>query len=117
MSVDDPAEFLPKDIKQVAETFRKPGGCIQDPNDEDATIPTPPFQFGARLIEWSTESCHLVHFHQTINRDITALVLQCNPVCTLCGTMEASGREEEGTQPRSAEADKRTWDPSVDQGF
>ena len=80
-NIDDLAKFCPDDIKQLAETLRKPGGRVADPNDGEATIPTPPFQFGARSIKRLTEACHLVRFYETTGRNITAATMQCQPVC------------------------------------
>ena len=80
-NIDDLAEFYPDDIKQLAETLRKPGGRVADPNDDDATIPTPPFQFGARSIKRLTEACHLVRFYETTGQNITATTMQYQPVC------------------------------------
>ena len=57
---DDSAEFHPEDIEQVDKTLRKPVGCIVDPDNDNAMIPTPPFQFGACSIEQLPKPCHLV---------------------------------------------------------
>ena len=79
-SVDDLLDFLPADIKQLAETMKKPGGRIADPNDADATIPTPPFPFGAKSQKRLAETGHLVRYYQTTGRDLTAAMLQYAPI-------------------------------------
>jgi hypothetical protein len=49
-TVDDLSDFDKDTLKQVADNLRHPGGRIQDPTPGavvGATIPTPPFVFGA----------------------------------------------------------------------
>ena len=50
-SVDDLSDFDKDTLQQVADNLRRPGGRIQDPTPGavvGATIPTPPFVFGAK---------------------------------------------------------------------
>ena len=49
--VTDLADFDKDSLQQLADNLRCPGGCIPDPNPgapPGATIPTPPFVFGAK---------------------------------------------------------------------
>ena len=51
ISVNDLADFDKDSIKQVAENLRYPCGYVADPDpnaNPGATIPTPPFIFGAK---------------------------------------------------------------------
>jgi hypothetical protein len=50
-SINDLADFNKDALQQLADNLRRPGGCIPDPNPAaaaGATIPTPPFVFGAK---------------------------------------------------------------------
>ena len=45
----DLSEFDKKSMAQIADNLCRPGGRVVDPNDPTATIPTPPYVFGANL--------------------------------------------------------------------
>ena len=51
INIQDLADFDEDSLKRVAENLRRPSGRIADPNVgavAGATIPTPPFVFGAK---------------------------------------------------------------------
>ena len=75
-SVDDLFDFLPVDIKQLAETIKKPEGRIADPNDTDATIPISLFPFGAKSQKRFAKTGYFVRYYQTTERDLIAAMLQ-----------------------------------------
>ena len=82
-TVDDLAEFDKDCMKQVAENLRRPGGRIPDPNPHaapGATIPTPPFVFGAKSQKRLQVACDLVRFYDTVGRPLTAANLQWTQV-------------------------------------
>ena len=50
-TISDLADFEKETPQQMADNLRKPGGQVPDPNPAaaaGATIPTPPFVFGAK---------------------------------------------------------------------
>ena len=51
-AVSDLSEFDSEDLKQIADNLRRLSGCVPvDPaNPNGPTIPTPPFEFGAKGI-------------------------------------------------------------------
>ena len=62
-TVDDLAEFLAADLKQIGENMRRPSGRIPDPTPgapPGATIPQPPFVFGAKSLNRLTVAADLV---------------------------------------------------------
>ena len=76
--IDNPAdliEFEEEGMRQVAENLRRPPGRIQDPNppaaNPNATIPTPPFAFGAKSQGRLLVMSDLMRFYQAIGRPIT----------------------------------------------
>ena len=74
-TVDDLVENDAKTIKSIAENLRRPGGRIPDPANgpnDIATIPQPPFTFGARSQHRLAEACDLLRFYETIGREVTA---------------------------------------------
>ena len=67
----------------MADNLRHPGGCVPDPNPgapASATIPTPPFIFGAKSQKHIAIACNLVRFYATVGRDLTAANLQWNTI-------------------------------------
>ena len=81
--VADLADFDKDSLQQLADNLRHPGGCIPDPNPGapvGATIPTPPFVFGAKSQKQIAIACDLVRFYATVGRDLTAANLQWNTV-------------------------------------
>jgi hypothetical protein len=74
-SVDDLAEFDKDTIEQIAANMRRPAGRIPDPNPaaaDGATVPTPPFVFGAKSQKRLIVATNLVKFYQTVGRALTA---------------------------------------------
>ena len=70
-AVDDLAEFDKDSLQQLADNLRRPGGRVPDPNDPNATIPTPPFVFGAKSQKRLLVACDLVRYYQATDRALT----------------------------------------------
>ena len=63
--------------------MRCPGGRVPDPNPgapPGATIPTPPFVFGAKSQKRIAVACVLVRYYAPVGRDLTAANLQWSTV-------------------------------------
>ena len=78
-TVSDLAEFDKSPLKQIADNLRRPGGRIADPSPgagAGATIPTPPFVFGAKSQMRMEVACNLIRFYDTIGRPLTAANLK-----------------------------------------
>ena len=72
--VGDLEGFDKETLQQLADNLRRPGGRIPDPNPNavpGATIPTPPFTFGAKSQKRLAVACDLVRFYVTVGRDLT----------------------------------------------
>ena len=81
--VADLADFDKDSLQQLADKLRCPGGHIPDPNPgapPRATIPTPPFVFGAKSQKRITVACDLVRFYATEGHDLTAANLHWSTV-------------------------------------
>ena len=77
------ADFEKQELQQLADTLRKPGGRIPDPNPNaapGATIPMPAFTYGAKSQKRLTVACDSVRYYQTVGRDLTAANIQWNQV-------------------------------------
>jgi hypothetical protein len=62
-TVDDLSDFDKDTLQQVADNLRRPGGRVQDSTPVavmGATIPTPPFVFGAKLQKRILAACDIV---------------------------------------------------------
>lgn len=73
-AVGDLVDFDKDTLQQIADNLRRPGGRIPDPAPnapEGATIPTPPFVFGAKSQKRLLVACDLVRFYETVGRDLT----------------------------------------------
>ena len=95
-SVDDLSEFDEESLKQIAENLRRPTGRINDPNPNapaGATIPTPPFVFGAKSQSRLKVSTELVRYYQTVGRPLNAMEPDRKGVPT---ALEGTGGSEEG---------------------
>ena len=82
-TVDDLADFDKDTIAQIAANLRRPAGRIPDPNPAaaaGATIPTPPFVFGAKSQQRLTNAAKLLRYYTTVGRTTTAGNLQWTPV-------------------------------------
>ena len=72
--VYDIADFDKTTIEQLTVNLRHPTGRVQDPNcpdNIDATIPTPPFVFGARSRSRLASDAELVRYYETLDHAIT----------------------------------------------
>ena len=74
-AVTDLADFDKDSLQQLTDNLRCPGG-----RPAGATIPTPPFVFGAKSQKHIAVACDLVRFYATVGRDLTAANLQWNTV-------------------------------------
>ena len=82
-SVADLADFDKDSLQQLADNLRKPGGRIPDPNPntaEGATLPTPPFTYGAKSQKRLAAACNLIRYCQTVGKDLTASNIPWNQV-------------------------------------
>ena len=82
-AVTDLVDFDKDSLQQLADNLRRPGGCVLDPNSgapAGATIPTPPFVFGAKSQKQIAITCDLVRFYAMVGHDLTAANLQWNTV-------------------------------------
>ena len=62
-AVSDLADFDQSSLQQLADNLRRPGGRVPNPDpgaDAGATIPTPPFVFGAKSQKRLLVACDLV---------------------------------------------------------
>ena len=78
-AVADLADLNKDSLQQLADNLRRPGGRVLDPNPgapAGATIPTPPFVFGAKSQKQIAITCDLVRFYATVGCDLTAANLQ-----------------------------------------
>jgi hypothetical protein len=77
--LEDLADFDKETIERIASNLRRPAGRIADPNPgaaAGATIPTPPFAFGAKSQQRLIHSTKLIQFYDTIGHAATAVNLQ-----------------------------------------
>ena len=82
VTVDDLEEFDEGNLKQITDNLRRPPGRI--PADPAVplgpTIPTPPFEFGAKSIIRLKAASDIVRYYQTTGRPLTAANMQWDPV-------------------------------------
>jgi hypothetical protein len=74
-TVDDLSEFDRDSLQQVADNLRRPGGRIPDPTVgaiAGATIPTPPFVFGAKSQQRLLVACDIVRYYELTGRPLTS---------------------------------------------
>jgi len=65
VTVGDFSDFNKDSISQIADNLRRTGGRVANPavnTVDNATIPTPPFVFGAKYQHCLRVSCDLVRF-------------------------------------------------------
>ena len=82
-SVDDLIDFDKDTLQQVADNLCCPGGRIQDPTPGaalGATIPTPPFVFGAKSQKRLLAACDIVRYYEETGRPLTTANIQWNSV-------------------------------------
>ena len=99
-TVQDLADFDKDSLVQIANNLRRPGGRIQDPNNPDATILTPPFVFGAKSQMRLEVACNLICFYDTIGRPLTAANIAWNPIMSRFGEIWKSiSKRKETDEP------------------
>ena len=79
LAVADLSDFDEDTLSQISENLRRPGGRIPDPSPlaaVGATIPTPPFVFGAKSQMRLKVACDLVNYYNTTGRPLTATNIQ-----------------------------------------
>jgi len=71
----DLVEFDKDTLGQVAESLRKPGDRIANPDPNapvGSTIPRPPYVIGAKSLKRLQQACDLVRYYETTGRPITS---------------------------------------------
>ena len=74
LSLDDLTEFDDNAIKEIAANLLRPTGRIPDPNPgaaDGATIPQPPFVFGAKSQQRLKAATELTRYYATVDRPLT----------------------------------------------
>ena len=82
-TVDDLADFDKEPLQQLADSLRRPGGRVPNPDPGAAagsTIPIPAFVFGAKSQKCLGIACELVRYYNTVGHDLTAANMQWNNV-------------------------------------
>ena len=82
-TVDDLTDFDKDGLQQVADNLRRPGGRIPDPTQgaaQGATLPTPPFIFGAKSQKRLLAACDIVRYYEETGRPLTAANIQWDSV-------------------------------------
>ena len=82
-AVAELVDFDRESLQQLVDNLRRPGGQVPDPNPgapASATIPIPPFVFGAKSQKRIATACDLVRFYATVGHDLTAASLQWNTI-------------------------------------
>jgi hypothetical protein len=69
-TVDDLSEFDDDNLKQISENLRRPSGRVPtEPNNPDGpTIPTPPFVFGAKILNCLKAASAIARSYESIGR-------------------------------------------------
>ena len=83
VSVSDLAEFTEDSIKHIAENLRRPTGRVADPDPnaaEGATIPQPPFTFGAKSQMRLVAAADLIRYYDATGRDLTPGNIKWDPI-------------------------------------
>ena len=104
-TVGDLVDFDKDTLQQVADNLRRPGGRIPDPNPqaaEGATIPTPPFVFGAKSQKRLLVASNLMKFYETVGRPLTGANVRWNNV------MRNFGEQWKAITDRRSEEDPDT---------
>jgi hypothetical protein len=86
-TITDLVDFDEDSLKQVAENLRRPAGRLPDPTIGQvggavagATVPTPPFVFGAKSQARLAFAAELLRFYRTIGRDVVAPAMRWEQV-------------------------------------
>jgi hypothetical protein len=99
--VDDIADFEKETIKQIAANLRRPAGRVPDPNGPaNATMPTPPFVFGAKSQTSLVIAAKLIHYYATVGRNLTLSNITWNTVVkNFSKQWKALEEKKKGDQP------------------
>jgi hypothetical protein len=93
VNVQDLEEFDEANLKQITENMRRPPGRVPvDPaHPLGPSIPTPPFEFGAKSIIRLKAASDIVRYYQTTGRTLTAPNMKWDRSCdqVLCRTLES----------------------------
>ena len=110
-AASDLADFDKDSLQQLADNLRRPGGRAPDPNPaapQGATVPTPPFTFGAKSQKRPQVATDLIKFYNAIGRDLTAANIQWNPIMrnfeTQWKALKAKKEEDEPEVPKITRA-------------
>ena len=83
ITVEDLSDFDVSELKQIAENLRKPAGRIPDPAAGavggpplGATVPTPPFVFGAKSQLRLKAASNIVRYYETVGRVLTPSMIR-----------------------------------------
>ena len=82
-AVSDLSDFDKDTLTQVADNLRQPGGRIANPDPNappGATIPQPPFVFGAKSQKRLLAACDTVRYYEMIARELSASNMRWDPV-------------------------------------
>ena len=60
---EDLAQFDAKAMEQIRKSLLHPAGRVEDPEDEERTIPTPPFVIGAKSLQRMIAMADLIRFY------------------------------------------------------
>ena len=83
VAVNDLINFDKDALNQVADNLRCPGGRAPntDPNvPAGATMPTPPFVFGAKSQKRLLAACEMVRYHDTVDGQLSVGMIRWDPV-------------------------------------
>ena len=83
VTVDDLINFDKDDLNQIADDLRCPGGRAPntDPNaPAGATMPTPPFVFGAKSQKCLLAACEIACYCDTVDRQLSVGMVCWDPV-------------------------------------
>lgn len=70
-SPDDLLDFNEDDLKTVMSNLRRPAGTIPDPDDANAVIPRPSYEFGAKSFKRLKIAALAVSYYDSIGRPVT----------------------------------------------
>jgi len=83
ITVEDLSDFDVSELKQIAENLRKPAGRIPDPAAGavggpplGATVPTPPFVFGAKNQLRLKAASNIVRYYETVGRVLSPSMIR-----------------------------------------
>ena len=95
-NVSDLVKFDRSSLQHISGNLRRPGGRIPDPTlgaDPGATIPTPPFLFGAKSQARLEVAYNLISFYKNIGGPLTASNIAWAPLMRCFGEIWKSMKE------------------------